>query len=103
MGNSGQIGHKDQQSEDENSEQDHDEERQVGAAGPKAQQTMSVFQGDAASQELIIENLENLEDTAALIVTREGGQFKIGIQQDATTTSITASMGEKADTVSSNR
>ena len=26
------------------------------------------------------ENLENLDDTATLIVTREGDQFKIGIQ-----------------------
>ena len=40
---------------------------------------MKVFQGDAGSQELIIENLENLDDSAALIVTRDGDQFKIGI------------------------
>ena len=31
----------------------------------------------------MIENLENLQDTTALIVTRdEVGNFKIGIQQD---------------------
>ena len=37
---------------------------------------------DEGSQELVIENLENLGDATALIVTREGGQFKIGIQQE---------------------
>jgi hypothetical protein len=28
---------------------------------------------------LVIENLENLKDTTALIVTRHGNNFKIGI------------------------
>ena len=77
MGNSGgQVvdDHKDQQSE-----ANRDFEEDGGLDGDKLQ-TMSVFQGDAASQELIIENLENLDDAAALIVTREGDQFKIGIQ-----------------------
>ena len=41
---------------------------------------MRFFHSDAAGQELVIENLENLDDTATLIVTREGDQFKIGIQ-----------------------
>ena len=41
---------------------------------------MQVFRGDASSQELIIENLENLDDTAALIVTRDGDQFKIAVK-----------------------
>ena len=59
---------------------------------------MKVFRSDGANQELVIENLENLDDTAALIVTREGGQFKIGIQQESS--SMTASMAEKADTIS---
>ena len=40
---------------------------------------MKVFQRDGSNQELVIENLENLDDTAVLIVTRENGQFKIGI------------------------
>ena len=31
------------------------------------------------SQELVIENLENLLDTSSLIVTRDGNRFKIGI------------------------
>ena len=31
------------------------------------------------SQELVIENLENLQDTSSLIVTRDGNRFKIGI------------------------
>ena len=34
--------------------------------------------GDGA-QELVIENLENLQNTSALIVTRHGKNFKIGI------------------------
>ena len=78
MGNSGgQVvdDHKDQQSE-----ANGDFEEELGGLDGDKLQTMSVFQGDAASQELIIENLENLDDAAALIVTREGDQFKIGIQ-----------------------
>ena len=89
VNNSGQIG---EHLDDEVSEEQKNEQRQ----------TMKVFQGDAGSQELIIENLENLDDSAALIVTRDGDQFKIGIQQDNTASSVTASMAEKADTVSQN-
>ena len=40
---------------------------------------VKVIQSDNGNQELVIENLENLQDTTALIVTRENGQFKIGI------------------------
>ena len=35
--------------------------------------------GVTGSQELVIENLENLLDTSSLIVTRDGNRFKIGI------------------------
>ena len=45
---------------------------------------VQVLQSDAGSQELVIENLENLGEATALIVTRDmGGNFKIGIQQSA--------------------
>jgi len=43
---------------------------------------VKVIQSETGAQELIIENLEHLGDTASLIVTREGLNFKIGIQQD---------------------
>ena len=44
---------------------------------------VKVIKSEDGSQELVIENLENLQDTTALIVTRdEVGNFKIGIQQD---------------------
>ena len=36
---------------------------------------------DAEDEELVIENLENLQDTTALVVTREGSRFKIGISK----------------------
>ena len=43
-----------------------------------------MVQSEAGSQELVIENLENLGEATALIVTRDtGGNFKIGIQQSA--------------------
>jgi hypothetical protein len=40
------------------------------------------------SQELIIENLENLKATTALIVTRSGNSFKIGITSDEAARSL---------------
>ena len=40
---------------------------------------VNVVQSETGSQELIIENLEYLGDAAALIVTRNGSNFKIGI------------------------
>ena len=41
---------------------------------------IQVVQSEAGSQELVIENLENLGDSTALIVTRDGGgNFKVGI------------------------
>ena len=44
-----------------------------------------VENGESDSQELVIENLEHLQESTALIVTRDlqTGNFKIGIQQDA--------------------
>ena len=43
-----------------------------------------VEDGGSGSQELVIENLENLLDTSSLIVTRDGNKFKIGISQQGT-------------------
>ena len=37
--------------------------------------------GSGDEEELVVENLENLHDTTALIVTREGSKFKIGISK----------------------
>jgi hypothetical protein len=37
------------------------------------------------AQELIIENLESLNDKSALILTRHGNSFKIGITSDDST------------------
>lgn len=41
-----------------------------------------VENGESDSQELVIENLEHLQESTALIVTRDlqTGNFKIGIQ-----------------------
>ena len=40
---------------------------------------VKVVETSDGNQELVIENLENLKDTAALIVARDGKNFKIGI------------------------
>ena len=37
---------------------------------------------EEGSQELVIENLENLKDTTALVVTKIGKNFKIGITSE---------------------
>lgn len=50
-------------------------------SGSQQWHDIKVIQSEAGSQELVIENLENLGDATALIVTRDnGGNFKIGIQ-----------------------
>ncbi len=42
---------------------------------------VKVIESEAGSQELVIENLENLGEATALVVTRDqSGNFKIGIQ-----------------------
>ncbi len=42
---------------------------------------IKVIESEAGSQELVIENLENLGEATALVVTRDqSGNFKIGIQ-----------------------
>jgi hypothetical protein len=44
---------------------------------------VQIVQTEDGSQELVIENLENLKDTTALVVTRHGNNFKIGIASDS--------------------
>ena len=43
---------------------------------------VKVVETSDGNQELVIENLENLADSTALIVTRDGKNFKIGLTQD---------------------
>jgi len=43
---------------------------------------VKLIRTDKGKSELVIENLENLKDSAALVVTREGGNFKIGLAED---------------------
>ena len=60
-------------------EEDGDVNAATMGSGGLQWQDVKMVHSDAGSQELVIENLENIGDGTALIVTREGGQFKIGI------------------------
>lgn len=51
-------------------------------AGQTAWEDLHLVETHDGSQELVVENLDQLKDSTALIVTRHGDKFKIGITQN---------------------